>query len=98
MRRQIEMENKMILAHREFMESLEGSLDLLEGDINEACEMSQICTDEWCQSTEVVLDELNNLTNSITEPRWLSKEDSHKIKALRSRIHDMYELYKSAKG
>ena len=97
MQRQIQMEESMALAHHEFMMSLEKSLDLLEQDIQEADEMTQICTDEWCQSVEGVTDELAKLIYSISEPRWVSNEDSHKIRNLRERIHDIYGHYKSIK-
>jgi hypothetical protein len=31
---------------------------------------------------------------SISEPRWLSDEDSDQIRQLRKRIHDLYAQYK----
>ncbi len=95
MQRQIEMENTMLRAHREFMENLDKSLDLLDKDINEASEMTHICTDEWCRSTESVLDELAKLIYSLSEPRWLKDEDSKKISGLRCRVHDLYARYRS---
>jgi hypothetical protein len=97
MKRQIEMEELMLRAHREFMEHLEKSLGLLVKDIDEAGEMEHICTKEWCLATESVLDELAKIIFAISEPRWLSKEDSKKISALRHRIHDMYAQYKAVK-
>jgi hypothetical protein len=97
MKRQIEMEETMLRAHREFMSHLEKSLDLLTQDIDEAKEMTHICTDEWCLATESVLDELAKVIFAISEPRWLSKEDSKKISALRHRIHDLYARYKAVK-
>ncbi len=97
MRRQVEMEETMLRAHREFMCHLEKSLDLLTQDIEEAREMTHICTDEWCLATESVLDELAKVIFAISEPRWLSKEDSKKISALRHRIHDLYARYKAVK-
>ena len=80
---------------REFIANMEESLDLLEKGIDEAAEMRQICTDEWCQATEHVIDELSNSIFSISEPRWASEEDSKKIKALRRRVHDLYAKYKA---
>ena len=97
MQRQIQMEESMILAHREFMSSLEKSIDLLEQDIDEAAEMTQICTDEWCISTEGVVDELAKIIYSISEPRWVTGDDSKKISRLRHRIHDVYAKYKSVR-
>ena len=97
MKKQIEMENSMLVAHREFISNLNESLDLLDKDINEAAEMTQICTDEWCLSTEGVVDELAKMIFSISEPRWLTDEDSEKISQLRHRVHDIYAKYKSTR-
>lgn len=97
MKRQIEMQETMLLAHREFMDNLDKSLKLLAKDIDETKEMTHICTDEWCLATEGVLDELAKIIFSISEPRWLSKEDSKKISELRHRIHDLYARYKTIK-
>lgn len=98
MKRQVEMEESMLLAHRDFMSSLEESLVNLEKEIGEASEMREICTDEWCLSAEAMLDELAKLIFSISEPRWLTKEDSARISSLRRRIHDIYARYKSVKA
>lgn len=95
MQRQIQMEETMVLAHREFMTNLEKTIDLLGQDIDEATEMTQICTDEWCNATEDVIDELHKCIYSISEPRWLTAEDSKKISQLRRRVHDLYAKHKS---
>jgi hypothetical protein len=97
MKRQVEMQETMLRAHREFMDHLEKSLNLLAQDIEEAKEMTHICTDEWCLATENVLDELAKVIFAISEPRWLSTEDSKKISNLRHRIHDLYASYKTVK-
>jgi hypothetical protein len=97
MQRQKEMENAMLMAHREFVRNLEKSLDILDKDIQEASEMEDICTDEWCYSTDVTLDELHKLVYSISEPRWATEEDSKKIKNLRTRIKDLYAKFLGAK-
>ncbi len=97
MQRQVEMENAMMMAHREFVTNLEKSLAMLDEDISEAAEMEQICTDEWCMATEDVIDELHKCVYSISEPRWATNEDSKKIKNLRNRVKDLYNKYKSVK-
>ncbi len=97
MKRQVEMEATMLRAHREFLENLEKSLNLVAQDIDEAKEMTHICTDEWCLATEGVLDELAKVVFAISEPRWFAKEDSKKLSDLRHRIHDLYARYKAAK-
>jgi len=91
-----QMEESFLRAHRDFVANLSQSLDLLAKDIDETAEMEQICTDEWCQATESVLDDLAKMIYSISEPRWLTTEDSQKIKSLRQRVHDLYSKYKKA--
>lgn len=98
MKQQKQIEEAFLRAHREFITNLNTSLDILEKEIDEAREMQQICTDEWCRATEHVLDELAKAVYSISEPRWLSDEDSLKIKCLRERIHNLYGQYKTAKA
>lgn len=97
MKRQIEMEETMLRAHREFMAHLEKSIDLLAKDIEEAGQMGKACTKEWCLATEGVLDELAKIIFAISEPRWLSKKDSKKISDLRHCIHELYARYKAVK-
>jgi hypothetical protein len=97
MAQQKQIEESFLRAHREFITNLNASLDILEKDIAEVAEMGQICTDEWCKATENVLDELAKAVYSISEPRWLSDEDSLKIKCLRERIHNLYGKYKQSK-
>jgi hypothetical protein len=97
MQRQKQMQESFLMAHREFITSLDKSLDMIAHDIGEAAEMSKICTDEWCLATEGVLDELAKVIYSISEPRWISKEDSKKISNQRHRIHDLYAQYKSVR-
>lgn len=95
MKRQNEMVESFLIAHREFTEHLERSIVLLEADIDEAAEMEEICTDEWCLATEHNLDELARLIYSISEPRWMSNEDSKRISHLRHRVHDLYAQFRA---
>lgn len=95
MKRQNEMMESFMIAHRDFMNNMESATKLLEKDIEEAAEMGTICTNEWCLATEHTLDELANMIFSISEPRWASKEDSEKIRKLRHMVHDLYAKYKS---
>lgn len=95
MKRQNEMMESFMTGHREFMNNLDRSTLLLEQDIDEAAEMEEICTDEWCLATEHTLDDLANMLFSISEPRWANGHDSQKIKSLRHRVHDLYAKYKS---
>ena len=47
-----ELQEKLTKAWDTYLEYLEKSVALLESQIEEAKEMSVICTDEWCQATE----------------------------------------------
>lgn len=97
MQRQKDMEATMLRAHRDFINNLEESLKILEQEIQDAGEMENICTDEWCYSTEVALDEMHKQIYSISEPRFLDTKDSEKIKALRKRVKDLYVNFQKAK-
>jgi hypothetical protein len=97
MKRQIEMEETMLRAHREFVKNLEKSLEILDREIGDAAEMTQICTDEWCLSTEMAVDEIAKIIYSMSEPRWLTVDDSKGISKLRKRVHDIYANYKQVR-
>ena len=83
---------------REFMSNMEKSLDLVENKLGEAAEMQEICTSEWCQATEHVMDDLGNMLFSISEPKGAPEEDTRKLKALKNRLHDLYAKYKAIPG
>ena len=91
---QADIQQEVIENWRMFVSNLEKSLEMLEKGIDEASEMREICTSEWCVATEHVIDELSNSLYSISEPSWASEEDSKKIKALKKRLHDLYAKYK----
>ena len=77
------------------MTALETSIRDLEADIDEAADMSDRCTAEWCEATEHVIDEINDALFTIHEPRWASDEDSNRIKNLKRRVRELYAKYKS---
>ena len=77
-----------------YMTALENSIRNLEADIEEAADMSDRCTSEWCEATEHVIDEINDALFTISEPRWASKEDPDRIKALKRRVRELYAAYK----
>jgi len=90
MTKQKDMEDTMLYAHQNFMINLEKSLDILTLELREAKGMTSICSDEWCTATESYIDDMHKSLYSISEPRWLPKEDSLKLKQLRTRIRDLY--------
>jgi len=89
------MVNAMEEGWVEYLKGLQQSLDELEADIDEASEMSDRCTSEWCAATEHVINDLSDALFSIHEPSFVSEEDSKKLKALKKRVHDLYAKYKS---
>jgi len=93
-----EVFHEMKKSWKTHIKSMEKSIKLLEKHIAEASEMADICTDEWCEATEHVIDELSNALYSISEPKWSDEEDNKKIKELKRRVHDLYANYKAAAG
>ena len=77
-----------------YVTALETSIKNLEADIEEAADMSDRCTSEWCTATEHVIDEINDALFTISEPRWASDDDSQRIKALKRRVRELYAAYK----
>ena len=93
MLKQKDMEDSMLYAHKSFMTNLEKSLGILAQELKEAEKMTSICNNEWCNATESVIDDMHKDIYSISEPRWLPKEDSQKLKQLRTRIRDLYREF-----
>lgn len=95
MKKQQEMVESFQMAHRNFMDNLSKSLDILEHDIEEAREVDSVCSGRWCTAVESSLDELSKYIYSISEPRWVSDSDSKRLTGMRHRVHDLYAKYKS---
>jgi hypothetical protein len=94
----VDLQENIVQSWREFLNNLEMSLNMLEKEIDDAAQMQSMCTSEWCEATEHVIDELGNSLFSISEPRWASEEDSLKVRRLRRRLHELYAEYKTAAG
>jgi hypothetical protein len=94
MKQQKEMVESFLVAHREFMKGLDNSFKIMERDLKEAADFDAKCTGEWCATVESSIDELAKFVYSISEPRWLSNEDSEKIHDMRRRIHNIYAKFK----
>ena len=89
-----EVQQEITEAWSIYVAALGKSLSKLEKDIKEAGEMANVCTSEWCEATEHVIDELANALFSISEPRWLDKHMSDKIKDLKYRVYELYSNYR----
>ncbi len=87
---------EMAPAWDEFVRNLEKSLNLLEKEIEFTSKMVNACSLEWCQSTEHAFDDISNSLFAISEPSWVSEEDSKRLKALKRKVHDLYAAYKAA--
>ncbi len=98
MSKQKDMEDSMLYAHNNFMDNLEKSMNILESELNQAKEMSTICNDEWCLATESFIDDMHKSLYAISEPRWLSTEDSKQLKDLRAKIRDLYREFAHIKS
>ncbi len=92
------IQKEVVEGWRVFVNNLERSLELLEKDIEEAAQIADLCTSEWCTATEHVIDEISNALFSISEPRWISEKDSRKLRKLKRKLHDLYAKYKSTAG
>jgi len=92
---QSDIHDSLAVRWRDYVQGLEEALNKLEKDIDEASEMSERCTAEWCTATEHVIDELSNALFSIHEPKTASDEDTKKLKSLKKKVHDLYTRYKS---
>jgi len=95
---QMKVQESVLDSWRQLVSSLEESLNVLEKGIDEAAQMRDVCTDEWCVATEHVLDELSNGLFSISEPSWAPQEDSKRLKELKRKVHDLYAKYKVTAG
>ncbi len=70
----------------------------LQMDTTKAAEMTSICNDEWCNVTESFIDDMHKSLYAISEPRWLSKEQSDRLKQLRKKVRDIYREFAQVKG
>jgi len=89
-----EIYSEMNKAWKTYLWGLEKSINLLAKEIEEAKDLAGVCTDEWCEATEHVIDELNNALFSISEPRWSDADCSRRIKQLKRRMYDLYVNYR----
>lgn len=89
-----EIRTELARAWGQYLAALGKSISWLEKHIEEAKQMAGVCTEEWCQATEHVIDDLNNALFSISEPRWIDAEMSAEIKRLKRKIYDLYVNYR----
>lgn len=90
------IERERAEAWRIYLKSLENYLNQEEKAVDRASQLSSTCTDEWCETTEEVIEELCKAIFSVSEPRWITPDDAQRIKRLKRRAQDLYAKYKSA--
>jgi hypothetical protein len=78
------------LSWNTFSDSFEDSLRRLEEMADDVSDLRQVCRDEWCEATECLLGEANIAAFAISEPQWVSKKDSKRLRDVKKRIHDLY--------
>lgn len=93
MLKQKDMEDAMLHANKNFMSNLEKSLDIMAQELKQAKEMTSICNDEWCHTTESFIDDLHKSLYGISEPRWFPEEESRRLKKLRIKTRDLYREF-----
>ena len=90
------IEKERAEAWRTYVKSLENYLDQEENAIDRSFQLSSTCTDELCETTEEVIEDLSKAIFSVSEPRWITPDDAKRIKTLKRRVQELYAKYKSA--
>jgi hypothetical protein len=76
-----------------YLQALEESLDILDKELATAEKDSQVCTIEWCTSTEELIADLVHVIYNLHVPKWISKESADRLKEQKKRIHNLYARF-----
>jgi hypothetical protein len=87
-----EIQSQLNDAWMQNFDSLEKSVDRLENYIKQAKGTAGICTDEWCEVTEQIMDDLNNALFSISEPCTADPELSLEKKTAAAYLRSLCKL------
>lgn len=82
-------------AWSQYLNSLYEGVERLQRLVTDVEEMRQVCSDEWCETTECLLGELTVAVFAISEPHWAPPEESRKIKDLKKKLHDLHARHRS---
>lgn len=93
MKMQKEMVESFQMSHRGYMKNLNDCLKKIETDFEEAREIDDVCSGEWCRAIERSLDEMAKDLYTISEPRWVASDYSRTLRNMRRRVHDLYGKY-----
>lgn len=76
-----------------YLTALEESLDILEQELSEAEKDSQVCTLEWCTSTEEIIADLVHVIYNMHVPKWISQQADARLKDQKKHIHNLYAKF-----
>lgn len=76
-----------------YLDALDESLDILDKELASAEKDSQICTLEWCQSTEEIIADLVHVIYNLHVPKWVSAEAAARLKEQKKRVHNIYAKF-----
>ena len=76
-----------------YLDALDESLDILEKELATAEKDSQICTLEWCQSTEEIIADLVHVIYNLHVPKWVSAESADRLKEQKKKVHNIYAKF-----
>ena len=76
-----------------YLSTLEQALHQMEKSIENSISVPSVCTNEWCESVEEVIDELTDAIYSLNVPRWADKEQIERVKTLKKKARDIYAKY-----
>ena len=76
-----------------YLDALDESLDILEKELASAEKDSQICTLEWCQSTEEIIADLVQVIYNLHVPKWVSPDSAARLKEQKKRVHNIYAKF-----
>jgi hypothetical protein len=79
-----------------YISTLEQALLQMEKSIENSISVPSVCTNEWCESVEEVIDELTDAIYSLNVPRWADKEQISRVNFLKKRARDIYAKYTRA--
>lgn len=76
-----------------YLDALDESLEILEKELATAKKDSQICTLEWCESTEAIIADLVHVIYNLHVPKWISRESADRLKEQKKRVHNIYAKF-----
>lgn len=92
------IESDMMASWAAYVSTLEQALLQMEKSIENSMSVPSVCTNEWCDSVEEVMDELTGAINSLSVPRWADQVQVERVKILMRKARDVFATYRRASG